>query len=235
MKVARKRSNSATKKRLLNHPVVAWAIAILFSFVVRLIYLTNRVHKDYPEASQPYIRGQQPGIFCFWHGRMIVQPFIKPPRRMYVLMSGHRDGLLIGRVMRCFSIHHINGSNSRDASKALRGLLAVTAQGHNVSITPDGPRGPFQKVGAAGAAYLASKSNCPIIPVSFSATRHQRFRSWDKFMFPLPFGRIHFTLGEPIFLDEHADDAALDRASAALEIQLNQLTALADERCGVAA
>lgn len=220
------------KKRLLGSPLVVWPLAMLTAALIRVLYYTNRRHFDFPASLTPYVRGELPAIFCFWHGRMIAQPFLNPPLPMYVLMSAHRDGVFIGTVMRCFGIRMVAGSRSRTGANALRGLMEITGRGHNISITPDGPRGPAQ-MAASGAAYLASKSGHPLIAVTFSATRHRRIRSWDRFMLPLPFGRIHFIVAEPQIVPREVSDAVISEHTARLEETLNRITAEADARCGV--
>lgn len=217
-------------KNLLKSKSIGWVVAILLSVAIRAIYGLSRVAYRYPESALPYLYGAHPAIFCFWHGRMIMQPFIDPPgRRMYVLMSKHRDGVFVSAVMRCFGIYSVSGSRThgKDAAKALRNLLALTAREQNICITPDGPRGPFQKA-APGAAYIASKTGYPILAVSFSATRHKRLSSWDKFMVPLPFGRITFVAAEPIHVSAKADQAMLDAATVQLEQTLTRISMVAD-------
>jgi lysophospholipid acyltransferase (LPLAT)-like uncharacterized protein len=215
-------------KKLLKKKPVIWVISILLSLIVRAIYFLNRVRYVFPPETLPYAYGEKPAIFCFWHGRMIMHPFINPPgRRMHVLISQHRDGVLISTIMRCFGIHTVSGSRSKDAAKALRNLLAVTARGQNIAITPDGPRGPFQKA-APGAAYIASKTGYPMFAISFSATRHKRLRSWDQFMLPKPFGRITFVAAEPIFVPADADEQTLAATTRQLEDTLTRITHEAD-------
>jgi len=221
-------------KRLLSSTPVIWLIAVLASLTIRALYYTNRRSYRWPDAIVPYANGSKPAIFCFWHGRMIMQPFIRPPRPMHVLMSQHRDGVLISTIMQCFGIGTVAGSTSKGAANAMRGLLAVTGRGENVSITPDGPRGPFQQA-ANGAAFLASRSGHPIIAVTFSANRHKRMRSWDKFMLPHPFGRIAFVAEGPFFVPTDASDEAILEHTVALEATLNRITAQADALCGVMA
>jgi lysophospholipid acyltransferase (LPLAT)-like uncharacterized protein len=65
-----------------------------------------------------------------------------------------------------------------------------------VAITPDGPRGPIFKV-QPGIVYLAQKAGVPIIPVACALSKKKILRSWDKYQFPLPFGRIEAVYGQP--------------------------------------
>lgn len=223
------------RQRLLTTPLVTWPLAFLLAAIVRLTYLSNRVTYHCAPGVAPYRNGQQPAIYCFWHGRMIMQPFIRPHnRRMHVLVSLHRDGAFIGTIMRCFGIHAISGSKSRGGARAMRAMLQQARRGDNIAITPDGPRGPAQRA-ESGAVYLAARSGHAIVPITFAATRHVRFRSWDRFMLPKPFGRIHFALGAPMHVPAKADAATLARLTGELENTLNILTRQADEACGIGA
>jgi len=220
------------KKRFLSSRFVHVAGSFLFSAFLRLLYLTCRKQRYFPESALPYIRGEKPAIFCFWHGRMIMQPFLKPPRPMFVLISHHNDGALITATMRWFGIHAVRTARKKGGTPAIRELVTVTERGDNISITPDGPRGPFQQA-AEGAAYVAIKTGYPIVPVTFSARRHWRLRSWDKFMIPKFFTRIHFTIAEPIHLAAESDDTACTAATRHVQHTLANITAQADSACGV--
>lgn len=222
-------------KRILKSPHLHTALSYVAAFVLRAIYFTCRVQRDYPAAAQPYFNGQHPGLICFWHGRMIMQPFVRPPgRAMHVLVSRHNDGALIYAVMQRFRVDAARGSKKSGAAEAVRTLLGIAKQGSNIAITPDGPRGPFQ-IAAEGTVFIASKTGYPLLPLAFSASRHWRLKSWDRFMIPKPFSRIQFTAGEPIFLPRKLDTPAVRAATEHLQSELNSITAQADATCGVAA
>lgn len=221
------------KKRILNSRAVHFVLSFLASLLMRVLYATNRVGFEFDESTLPYLSGEQPAVFCFWHGRMIMHPFVKPRgRTMSVLISHHNDGALITATMEWFGIGSVRGSKKLGSTKALLDMLAVTERGGNISITPDGPRGPFQKA-AQGAAYVAAKTGYPLLPITFSASRHWRFKSWDRFMVPKPFGRIRFVT-HPLITAVGDDEASITATTAALEQALASITAEADHLCGVA-
>lgn len=139
---------------------------------------------------------------------------------MHVLISHHRDGELIAKVIKHFDIEAVRGSSSRGAREALRNMIKLINAGDNISITPDGPRGPAL-VAQEGAATLARLANRPLLPVTFSATRCWRLSSWDRFMIPKPFSTIVVKVGEPL--------TSLD--TAMLQASLVQLTQEADAQC----
>ena len=192
-------------KRILKHPRTQSILSWLLSLYIRFVYHTNiKIRRVHPDA-MPYMRGKENGIFAFWHGRMMLLPKFEPPRRkMHVLISFHRDGMLISQVIGHFGVATINGSSSKGGAVAIKEMLRALKRGDNISITPDGPRGPVQ-VAAPGIAIVARMSKKAVLPVTFYASRHVRFKSWDRFMLALPFGRIVFFVGAPIFVEDETE------------------------------
>ena len=221
------------RKRILTHPpfqgVATWFIAML----MKVSWKTYRISMDIHPDAQPYMHGAESGVFCFWHGRMIIFPCMKPENRpMHVLISHHRDGELITRVIQHFGVDNVRGSSSRGVRGATRSLATQLNDGHNISITPDGPRGPVRRA-QKGAVLLAQQSQKPIIPVSFSARPFKTLNSWDRFMVPLPFCRVLIMVGQPIRVAEDCDKPTLETSREQLEQSLNRLTDEADKRLGL--
>ena len=207
--------------------VLSYAIAAY----MRLVMLTCKKHYFYPPETAPYFSGEKQVVSAFWHGRMLVMPFLRPPgRTMDVLISSHRDGLIISKTMQRFSIGTIAGSTSKGSLGALKHLFSVMKKGGNFSITPDGPRGPFQ-VAASGVAHIVARTKIPLVPVTFSATRYKRMKSWDRFMVALPFSTLYFVAGPPIAVD--ADDVEALRLR--IERALCDITDQADRLAGIPA
>jgi lysophospholipid acyltransferase (LPLAT)-like uncharacterized protein len=209
-------------KSLLKSQLTQSLLSYLLAFYIRLVMLTSRKEFHIHPASEALMRGEGNAIFAFWHGRMMLLPAINPPRKMHVLISEHRDGKLISRVIRHFGQDTIVGSTSKGGAEAVRNIVRLLKKGDNVSITPDGPRGPNQKA-TMGIATVAKIARKPVMPVAFYASKHKRLRSWDKFMVAKPFGRIVFCIGEPIMVEE-ADEAA----RYAIETSMNNLVEQAD-------
>lgn len=220
-------------KRVLNHPVIHAVICWLLSLYIRLVMLTSSMERHVHPEAEPFMRGEQCGIFAFWHGRMMLLPAMNPPRKMHVLISHHRDGLLISRIIAHFGQATIHGSSSRGGAQAVKDILRTIKKGENIAITPDGPRGPLQTV-QSGIVATAKLSGAPILPVAFSSSRHKRARSWDRFMLALPFSRIVFCVGAPIVVSREQSDASQETARLMIEQRMNDLTAKADQLSGAA-
>lgn len=218
-------------KRILKHERTQQALSWLLAGFIWLAYLTSRKERHIHPAAAAIMRGEENAIFAFWHGRMMLLPAFNPRRKMHVLISFHRDGMLISRTIGHFGQATISGSSSKGGSQAVKDILRVLKAGDNVSITPDGPRGPVQVV-QPGIVTAARLSGLKIMPVTFSSTRHRRFSSWDRFMLALPFGRIVFCVGQPIGVSRDLDETGQEDARRMIEQRMNELTAQADALSG---
>ncbi len=115
-------------------------------------------------------------IFCFWHGRLLMMPFAYRGGRGKVIVSRHRDGEFIARVIKYFNlINHfrvgfIRGSHGKGGISTSREILKTLKEGLDVAVTPDGPRGPRYVV-KKGILEIARLSGKPLIPVTYSASK----------------------------------------------------------------
>ncbi len=210
------------------------ALSWLAASYVRLVFHTGRWAFVDTDDLDRYTSAGRPLIVAFWHSRLLMMVFgwyVRQP--MAMLISRHRDGKLIAETVARFGIRTVAGSSRKGGLQALRELLAELRAGVNVGITPDGPRGPRMRV-QNGVTALARMSGAAILPVAYSARRRVLFRSWDRFMLPLPvpFARGVFVGGEALEVPREADSAALESFRLELERRLNAVTAEADRRMG---
>lgn len=223
-------------KWLIKRNIVQWVLVSLLVLWLRFVFLTSKVTCHIPDESKPYVSGEKQAVFCFWHGRMIMHPFIKPNRPTHALASRHRDGGLISAVLERFDIALVRGSTHKGGAGALRELKHVAASGASICITPDGPRGPAH-IAAKGTAYVACGAGLPVICSAFSATRARRLGGWDRLMIPLPFSHIIYALSPLFYFDASKieDRSYITQVSATLSDTTNMLMARCDEEAGVAA
>lgn len=141
-------------------------------------------------------RAERPFIFALWHGHLL--PLLWHHRRqgVIILISEHHDGELVARAAESLGYGLIRGSSTRGADRALISLVRELNAGHEVAITPDGPRGPAETF-APGALVAAQRSDSFILPVAASADRAWRLRSWDRFVIPKPFARVTIAYATP--------------------------------------
>ncbi len=148
-----------------------------------------------------------------WHDRLAILPhsILHQNKTMHILASPHSDGIIISSVLRKFGFTIIPGSTNKNSMLAVKGIMNALKSGKNVSITPDGPRGPRHKINSNIIA-IAQKCDASIIPISCVATHYFSLRSWDKLMFPLPFGSITVYIGEVIIPSENITEQGLEKA-----------------------
>jgi lysophospholipid acyltransferase (LPLAT)-like uncharacterized protein len=65
-----------------------------------------------------------------------------------------------------------------------------------------------------------------VVPIAYAAKPAFMLKTWDKFIIPLPFGRICMAIGEPYF-PGRMDDAQMEAAQVEMEQRLLQTFQLA--------
>ena len=118
----------------------------------------------------PKLKETDRAIYAFWHGRMLMMPFVRPSGPFTVIVSRHRDGELISRTVGQFGISSSRGSTTRGGAWALKDIIRLAREGFNIAVTPDGPRGP-RHVAQIGAVLAAKATGLPIYPVTYSARK----------------------------------------------------------------
>jgi lysophospholipid acyltransferase (LPLAT)-like uncharacterized protein len=186
---------------------------------------TWRIRVINGEAVLNLRRSELPFIFALWHGHLLPLLWHHRDEGVKVLISEHRDGEMVARAAESLGYGLIRGSTTRGADRALISLVRELQAGHEVAITPDGPKGPAGKF-APGALIAAQRSGSFILPVAASASRSWRLKSWDKFMIPKPFARVTVAYGPPTKILATNPRAAVDEASR-FERLLNDAVGLA--------
>jgi lysophospholipid acyltransferase (LPLAT)-like uncharacterized protein len=138
-------------------------------------------------------------VVCFWHGRIALSPACWPldeAQEPRALISLSPDGAFVARAMEALGFPAIRGSSlkpsdpakAKGGSEAFREMLRWVKGGGGVAITPDGPRGPAEVMGA-GPARLAARAGVPVLLVGLACKPSFRLKSWDRAVIPIPFGR----------------------------------------------
>ena len=175
-----------------------WLIAVGFR-ILQLWALTLR----YKIEDRAGIVGKvtaQNYIASLWHNRLLIFPFVLrrffPDRHGAALISASRDGELLADAIKRFDYDVVRGSSSRLGASAILQLSQTLASGRDVVITPDGPRGPAYELGP-GIVFLAQKSGAAVVPVNIEYSSCWRLKSWDRFILPRPFAKVHVIIGSP--------------------------------------
>jgi lysophospholipid acyltransferase (LPLAT)-like uncharacterized protein len=95
-------------------------------------------------------------------------------------------------------------------------LTSQVERGHDVAITPDGPRGP-RFVVQEGVIALAQVTGLSIVPVTWNTSWKVCVKSWDHFQIPLPFARCEMVLNQPIRVRRGASKAEREELRVELE------------------
>jgi lysophospholipid acyltransferase (LPLAT)-like uncharacterized protein len=169
-------------------------------------------------------------IGSLWHNRLLILPFVLrhflPNRRGAALISASRDGDLLTDAIHRFGFDVVRGSSSRMGASALLQLSEILADGGDVVITPDGPRGPAYEL-SPGMVFLAQKTGAAVIPINMEYSSCWRFKSWDRFILPRPFSRVHVIFGAPYHVAATATSEEFEAERLRLQ---NAMMALVERR-----
>ncbi len=179
-----------------------WRLRIgvpLGTLLLRLLALTWRVEVR-GESGWRARRAQGQGtVLTLWHGHLL--PLTHHLRNLgtLVLVSEHRDGEIIARILQRLGYGLIRGSSTRGGARAFAEMVRALKSGETITITPDGPRGPARKF-SPGAAVAAQRAAVPIVTMFVTTNRAWTLKSWDSFMIPKPFARLVVHFSDPTFV-----------------------------------
>lgn len=169
-------------------------------------------------------------VLTLWHGQML--PILWAHRQPTgVMISEHKDGEIIARIVGTFGFFGVRGSSSRGGTRALLEAVQVLKRGADMAITPDGPRGPRYSF-APGALALAHRAGAPVVSLVAHVDRKWQLSSWDGFEIPMPFARVTIEYGEPVMLDDpdvRAAAARTEEFAQRMRGALERVEALAGE------
>lgn len=202
---------------------------VLGGLLLRVLGWTWRVRVHGREWLEARRSGEQPVVYTLWHGQML--PLLWAHNVCTgVIISEHKDGEIIARIVELFGNFGVRGSSSRGGARALLESVKVVRQGTDMAFTPDGPRGPRHSF-APGALMLAHRAQVPIVTITGHVDRKWQLGSWDGFEIPKPFARITVLYGEPRRVDDADIRAASERTAEFAEYMQQDLAraaALAD-------
>lgn len=207
-------------------------VPFLVAMLVKALRMTLRVRREGFEPVADLIARDQRIILTFWHRRLVMTPLAYPFHRkkggarwrgVAILSSDSRDGERSVAIWRWFGIHAVRGTAADDGAKALVRMIRAVKEGWDFGITPDGPRGPRQKV-KPGVLALSRKTSGWIVPVCVAYSRAWELKTWDGMLIPKPFCRAIVRYGVPFqAVDDHAQ-------APELEAVLNEMERKADAR-----
>lgn len=210
-------------RRLTRHPAFQAFAANLLGLYLALVYRTTRWQLIGGEAIDAAFAEHGTVIAAFWHENLPSMPHLWRTGKAragipaaHVLVSRHRDGRLIGDVVKRFDLNMIHASTSKGGAVGMLAMARLIRNGAMMVITPDGPRGPRREP-APGVAQIAAFSGKPVLPCAGRFAFAIGLKTWDRMEFPLPFGRGVIVAGLAIPVAREAPQAALPVIAAALD------------------
>lgn len=215
-------------KHRLNLALSSSTVSVLLVLLIRAIYATMRITVVGKDILPGFAARGEGYVGAFWHGRILMIPFLYPGKALHILVGQHRDAEIIANILTRFGFSLVRGSSTRGGREALRIMLKLLASDQDLGIAADGPKGPAEEL-KPGAAQLGRLSGKAVIPITFAASKAIRFRSWDRFMLPLPFSSGVFVVGEPLRCDK---DEEVEQFRIRIETAMREVTARADAMAG---
>ena len=196
------------------------------ALVIRLLGATWRIEELRPPEYTAALENGEKLVYAFWHAGIFPLVWVRRGEGVTVLVSRHRDGQLITRVIEHMGYTSARGSSTRGGDAGIRELLAMAESGRDLAITPDGPRGPAGRL-KDGLAYVATRLGRRVVFIAAASPHAWVFESWDRFRVPRPFARVRVCYTAPLTVTGTDEAARLE-----LERVLTELTADNAARAG---
>ena len=198
------------------------ALRPLAESLVRLLAASWRYRVRGAEHLNAVREARRPFIFVLWHSQLLPLVYWHRDEGIVILVSRHRDGAYLADLTVRWGYRSIRGSTRRGGEVGLLGIVRALQGGATVGITPDGPRGPAERV-QPGAVAAAQHAGALLLPIRARPSSAWRLRSWDRFLVPRPFATIEIAYGAPIAVAPGKDN--LRRGMGEVERALHELAA----------
>lgn len=222
------------RKRIEKSPVFS---GVLGTGVTAYLALCDRTTRWQVEGRDDLVSALEAGpvLMMMWHSRMVMGARHWPDTHAPASSLHHRSplGRISGVMQRREGMTPFEMSHRKSNLVASRQVMKRFQKGISIVMTGDGPLGPAHKLQSAPLEW-ACRLNAPIFAYAFSTTQGGRANSWDRLLFPYPFGRgaqVFARYDQPL---PHRPDAAAQTALArSLEGFILNTTARADALAGM--
>ena len=175
--------------------VVLWLLGTLMKLWAR----TVRIEID-DESRRILGRRDVPVALVSWHNRLFMGAECvrryRDAKPFHALISASKDGAWLVGFFEMLGITAIRGSSSWGAREAAVAMIKASGEGHDLGITPDGPRGPCYEF-KPGGLVIARRARTPMILLGMEFLGPvKQLRSWDRFIIPIPFCRMRLRCRE---------------------------------------
>jgi lysophospholipid acyltransferase (LPLAT)-like uncharacterized protein len=176
------------------HGLAGWRRAVVWPLAV-LVRLWGRSLRFAvaPEDLRNITKRDEPVAIILWHNRLFMAAEIyrrfRRGRLAYSLVSASKDGAWLDAFFSQVGMRTVRGSSHHLGREAVGALVGKLRAGHDIGITPDGPRGPCYKF-KPGAFVVAKRAGVPALLVGVEFRSARRLKSWDRFFVPRPFSSV---------------------------------------------
>ena len=205
-------------------------IGFLFYFITKLISLSIRWEYFEQSKKSKIFDNRNKYIFCCWHNKLFLGPHLLPRNRVInALQSSHSDGMITSLAFQYLGMNVILGSSKKGGMQAFRKMVKSLQLGESIAITPDGPKGPKEKV-KDGIIKLAQMTNTPIIPLVWATRKFKIINSWDNFVLPYPFSKGIYSFGKPMYIEKKMNISKFELERKNLENEIKRLTKILESK-----
>lgn len=199
----------------------------------RWVFRSSRVEERWGRLLSQTRTVPSPALFCYWH-RWAIHHLYRFSGGGHITMSSRKDAGELGfRVLERHGYLTVRGASGvlsrrgwkdrggRQALDEMRTLIELT--GYDAGLTVDGPHGPPLVV-KQGIILLASQVGAPIVPMAVASRPRITLFTWDAMHIPLPFSRMVYLFGEPLYVPRTDDEGLLEDLLRELQGRMIALT-----------
>ena len=189
-------------------------LTVALFHVIRTFYTCKNI--NYPERKC---------VFALWHAHQCGVFSCNQGRKTVIMVSSSNDGEIISRAANAMGVETVRGSQTRGGTKAsLEMIKKIKEENMNGALTIDGPKGP-NRIVKKGIIEIARLSGVPIVPAIWWSPqkRFLKFKTWDKFRFPLIGTKLVMLYGEPIEVASELTKEDVEVIRKKVEDSLNNL------------
>ena len=208
------------KKKIFKFALIQKLLAYVGYLYILTVSSTSRINIKNNQLPKKMWEEKKPFILAFWHSQLMMIAYAwESSSILNILASSHSDGRFGSYLGKHFNLNNIS-VRSKNKSSSLRHVFKILKNGNYIGITPDGPRGPNQRV-SEGIIKIALHCQVPIIPLGFASNRNFKLSSWDSFLITYPFAKCNFVWGDPINIPLNTKDNEIENYKIFLEEKIN--------------
>ena len=208
------------KKKILKFKYTQKFLAYLGYLYILFVCLTSKIKIKNNNLVNDMWDKKKPFILAFWHGQLMMLGYVwKSKSTLNMLASSHSDGRFGAYIAGYFNLKNVS-IEAKNKSPSLRQVFKILNNGQYIGITPDGPRGPNQKV-SEGIIKISKTTQVPIIPIGFASSKFKRLKSWDSFLITKPFAKCAFVWGDSITIPKNCSENEIEEFKNKLENEIN--------------